>query len=99
MKSSGVVVDKDGNYVMSAEDFALMWTHIEQLEFDVEAQKKRAENLEEQLRLENARANAHWRARLVAESKVRDRDMVIKVIVVTSLVILGGGIVIGAVSN
>jgi hypothetical protein len=99
VKSSGVTVDKDGNYVMSAEDFALMWTHIEQLEFEVEAGKKRVEELEALAKSENMRANAHWRARIVAEKKIEDRDLIIKVIVITSLVFIAGGVTIGAVAN
>lgn len=99
VKSIGARIDSEGNYVISPDDFSLIWTEITQLEFDVKMKDIQIKALEELVRKENARANAEARARSIAESQNKEKTLIIKIVLITSVVLIGGGITIGVVTQ
>lgn len=99
IKSIGARIDSEGNYVISPDDFSLIWTEITQLEFEVKMKDVQIKALEELVRKENARANAEARARSIAESQNKEKTLIIKIVLITSVVLIGGGITIGVVTQ
>jgi regulator of protease activity HflC (stomatin/prohibitin superfamily) len=67
VKSSGATIDREGNYVITPEDFSLIWNELAQLEFEVKARDSQVKSLEYLVRREQERANMEG-ARAKAES-------------------------------
>lgn len=86
------MLDSNGNYVVPREEMSLMWGYIKKLEADKKTDLKRIEELENL-------ARAEARRRALVEQELREKNATIRTIVVCAVVLVGGVVVFGAVSN